>query len=529
MANGLLDRFQPQTIGYGNTLLEDPAQYDLSGFEAIGQTVGDMAKGVLQSAKLPGRALRGEMGPPSLLNPEFTEGATQFGIDFGMLPALGTAAVAAPSAATLRAGAGGAPPIKDPMIVMHNIHEQPLQKAYERGGIPVPSLAITKADEPLSTFGTITLIGDPSMAKPSAKNPVYKTDAYTVRQPRVEINPNDTAVNFSAQSYVTPIKNYGGYYDPKDVAEDLLKRDMNGLSEIPLKAAFLREKGLLPDPETFADEYRFIDYVRETTRKEYGYQNWFGAQADRLKAAGGTSDERIFLGFTPSGRRKYASATLENLVKDMKGKGAGSEGMFQTPSSFRGKIAQKFRTEKEVKESRGLLGKEDGDAYEELHGQATEAYYKVLEDIRDKTGLDGSGSEDLLEFMILGGDKQFREFANLYLDKLPPSVFEDANKMAGMMRSLPTEYFEVKPQRGVGLGEFKGAIVPSNVEQSTLDALRESGITNIKKYDTQEQRAKLVKDFGDQFFTVPNVPVPLSGLLNEEQMTGDDMLRAGII
>ena len=107
MANGLLDSFQPQTIGYGNTLLEDPVQYDLSGFEAIGQTVGDMAKGVLQSAKLPGRALRGEMGPPSLLNPEFVEGATQFGVDFGMFPALGTAAIAAPSANTLMMGSGG--------------------------------------------------------------------------------------------------------------------------------------------------------------------------------------------------------------------------------------------------------------------------------------------------------------------------------------------------------------------------------------------------------------------------------------
>jgi len=107
MANGLLDRFQPQTIGYGNTLLEDPAQYDLSGFQAIGQTVGDMAKGVLQSAKLPGRALRGEMGPPSLLNPEFVEGATQFGLDFGMLPALGTAAIASQSPDVLRMGFGG--------------------------------------------------------------------------------------------------------------------------------------------------------------------------------------------------------------------------------------------------------------------------------------------------------------------------------------------------------------------------------------------------------------------------------------
>lgn len=107
MANGLLDRFQPQTIGYGNTLLEDPAQYDLSGFQAISNVMGDYGRAAIDSAMMPGRAIKGELGQPSLLNPQFTEGATQFGIDFGMLPALGTAAIASPSATTLRAGAGG--------------------------------------------------------------------------------------------------------------------------------------------------------------------------------------------------------------------------------------------------------------------------------------------------------------------------------------------------------------------------------------------------------------------------------------
>ncbi len=107
MANGLLDRFQPQTIGYGNTLLEDPAQYDLSGFKAISNVMGDYARAAIDSGMMPGRAIKGELGQPSLLNPQFTEGATQFGIDFGMLPALGTAAVAAPSTSTLRMGSGG--------------------------------------------------------------------------------------------------------------------------------------------------------------------------------------------------------------------------------------------------------------------------------------------------------------------------------------------------------------------------------------------------------------------------------------
>ena len=234
-----------------------------------------------------------------------------------------------------------------------------------------------------------------------------------------------------------------------------------------------------------------------------------------MKEAGGSGAERIFLGFSPSGKRKYASATLANLVKEMKGKGAGSEGMSGTPSSFRGKIAEKFKSEGEVKSSRGLLG--ESEQFEEMQAEVSGLYYEVIGAIERQTGLDHRGAEEILEYIVLGGDRELREFAKEYTDELSDYVFSDASDLAEMMRNMPTRYFEVKPQRGVSLGEFKGAIVPSNVEQATLDALEASGITNIKKYDTQEERAKLVKEFGDQFFTVPNVPIPASGLLGREE------------
>jgi hypothetical protein len=44
---------------------------------------------------------------PSVDNPAFTDATTQFGVDFGLLPALGTAAIAKPSPNVLRSGAGG--------------------------------------------------------------------------------------------------------------------------------------------------------------------------------------------------------------------------------------------------------------------------------------------------------------------------------------------------------------------------------------------------------------------------------------
>ena len=41
---------------------------------------------------------------------------------------------------------------------------------------------------------------------------------------------------------------------------------------------------------------------------------------------------------------------------------------------------------------------------------------------------------------------------------------------------MPTEYFEVKPQRAVGLDEFKGAIVDHNTSDRAIEILEQSGL-----------------------------------------------------
>ena len=58
-----------------------------------------------ESFTLPGQAMRGELGAPG--SPEMVQGATRFGVDYGMLPALATGLLT-PSPNTLRMGMGGA-------------------------------------------------------------------------------------------------------------------------------------------------------------------------------------------------------------------------------------------------------------------------------------------------------------------------------------------------------------------------------------------------------------------------------------
>ena len=75
--------------------------------------------------------------------------------------------------------------IKDPLVTLHNITENGLMKAARLGGLPAPSLAVSKASSPLQQFGEITLVGTKVLADPK-KNPVFSVDAYTKRFPRLD-------------------------------------------------------------------------------------------------------------------------------------------------------------------------------------------------------------------------------------------------------------------------------------------------------------------------------------------------------
>ena len=467
-----------------------------------------------QSAQIPKKALTGQYKTQG----DVLDAATQFGFDFGMLPALGTAAIAKPAANFLMS-AGGVPPkqtkLTDPMIVMHNLRQGALMKAADRGGIPVPSMAISKVDNPLTNFGDISLLGDPSMAVPSATNPVYKTDAYTMRQPQAQIMPSKEAIDYAERQ----IKESGVYADPVDVASDmLLGTEANYNGNTFLREKFLIEQGVDVDaiaeknPEDFLYS-RAINRLSEDYNTNNEFDNFLMKQREEMQDKGFDYTERFSLGYSNLGTPKYKEANLENLVRAMKNKGAGAENPnARGLSPLRGSIAEKFKNKSEIDKSRSLLG--NSESYEELMFETREKFDEIINGINSEIGTSNDMSYDVLEDFIRG---RSHPVTRPYIDELSNKSKSEIEKFASELRSLPTEYFELKPNRAVSLSEFKGAIVPLNVPAQVLEELEDAGIKNIKTYWDEEHRRDLVKEFGDQFFTVPNVPTPLTGLLSDDK------------
>lgn len=95
---------------------------------------------------------------------------------------------------------------KKELVVTHGISLGKLEKALELGGFPVPSIAITKASEPLTDFGEITLIGTKDIINPViSANKVYDRDIWSITVPQEEYNKIKTS---ELKKFVNKFENY---------------------------------------------------------------------------------------------------------------------------------------------------------------------------------------------------------------------------------------------------------------------------------------------------------------------------------
>ena len=398
------------------------------------------------------------------------------------------------------------------MIVHHNISPEKLARVKKVGGMPVPSVAVSNVENPLTSFGNISLIGDKSMAIPSAKNPVYGFDAYTARTPEIDFK-------FDAKS----VKNIDSFFS--DVAKkipdgdytvDRLKQDWKYRFDSDIyKAKFLDEQGMLPDPKDFGkDTWKFTQEVNQRIRdSKPAYESWSANMDNTLAESGVTPTERIFRGYTDSGNRRYADATLDNLVREMKG-GAGAEGFFYGVGNIRAVATPKFKNFEQVKAAReNIVSSKE---FEPVKKKINEAFEDLTDRMRSLEGNNNYAYKPEDALYELGQVKNVNFLDKIYKD-VPEALKADVQIFMNKVKSMPTEYFEIKPQRAVQVSEFEGAIVPKDAPQKSIDYLKSQGIDKIYFYETPEERTQLFKQFGDKMFAAPALPLGATGLLDEEK------------
>jgi hypothetical protein len=186
------------------------------------------------------------------------------------------------------------------LVALHNLTADKLAKSLQLGGLPMPSIAVTKADIPHSNFGDITLIfgRDTIDPKTNRKNKVYSADAWTPVFPRVEYETDskvsnriseklrnlESSIDDTFQSDLRRL-NYG-YEDQLNRTggeEGLVQYAMENYG---LKAAYLEERGKHIDkvtkqqeaekqynPDSVEKYQRIMDILGVTTPEEVSNVN----------------------------------------------------------------------------------------------------------------------------------------------------------------------------------------------------------------------------------------------------------------
>lgn len=118
------------------------------------------------------------------------------------------------------------------LIAVHNLNADKLLKALDLGGMPMPSIAIAKAEGGHEDFGDISLVFDKSTIDPqaSAANKVYSGDAYTPTYPTVEYKVNEAVESKVREKYYELSKRIGSdearaMYRYAENLDDSLNRD----------------------------------------------------------------------------------------------------------------------------------------------------------------------------------------------------------------------------------------------------------------------------------------------------------------
>lgn len=192
------------------------------------------------------------------------------------------------------------------------------------------------------------------------------------------------------------------------------------------------------------------------------------------------AEERIVTE-TASGDLKLLPHTLDNVVKVMKAGLRDGEDFNYGVGSIRSKVAKQFKSVKDIQANRDKLIPADAmDALKDEVNEEFVALAGVFGQYEDPAVSNSFGwldifSERLKEMADTGGRYP-------YGNNVPAEVIQAGRDFLEKLANMPTEYFEAKIQRAVGLDEFKAAVIPNDTPQEARNVLMYSRVP-VVEYD----------------------------------------------
>lgn len=220
--------------------------------------------------------------------------------------------------------------------------------------------------------------------------------------------------------------------------------------------------------------------------------------------------------YTASGNRKsfkqlHDDYTLENLVKNMtKGRTQGSENaMFGVSAgAISANMATRYSSIADIKNDEGRINAKADEVVQPLKDKLGESikalhpYYKG-----DSYNVFDSSTEAVFELSTKKlTEANFRKILKDYYfdaERVPSEVLQEVISDLNTLKDIPTDYFESKPQRAVGLDEVQAIVLPNSTDIELKRELSEKGF-NVIEYDPniEGDRQNKVNQFDDLKFSL---------------------------
>lgn len=256
--------------------------------------------------------------------------------------------------------------------------------------------------------------------------------------------------------------------------------------------------------QTGIDRAATSDKLREAVDDKMVAQ-WAKEKLDGLLGEAGIYNGRD--PFTASGNRRsfaqlHNAYTLENIVRAMNTQQAArGENAMPSAQGMQAVASPEYKSISEIKADEGRLGRvEEAEMkarLEEVSDRIADVILLVREDVPNKVGDSWQANTIIGEMLVENAQKKTISSIKSAFAKDGYAISQETARQILLMyrkaAKLPTEYFEAKPQRAVGFGEVRAAIVPDNAHSGFVDALKNAGVQEVVLYKAGDEADRLNK------------------------------------
>ena len=337
----------------------------------------------------------------------------------------------------------------------------------------------------------------------------YKQDAQEEYARKIKNNP-EIQNSLSEEKYVDTVVDMmlesfdKSYFKYKDFIKDASRLDEFGETKSVDRDATLEKVN------------------NEVNQKEFDewVDNTFGKMLNNAKK-GIRNDKEIF---TASGNRRsfdklHDEYNLENIVSYLTNKKtvAGEEGFGsgQNFGTFQAKLSNKFNSIEDIKnfEDRLQYNEETKDLLDNYSSQVYE-YMNELNDYsynKNRSYYYGDNAGYALNDFAgyknhtLQNLNKALENNGINSKEVPEVLKNNIINTVNKLKNIPTDYFEAKPQRAVGLDEIQQVVIPNNVDSEFKQQLQDMNIS-YTEYDPniEGDRQRVINQFDNLKFSLSN-------------------------